>query len=90
MSTINKETMINICKYGTYYNPASKHYTEGANVVCDKCYKNNLSICIGWNNYDMCLLCVNDVNESIRGPVKVRLDREEIKTYMMQRLFRNQ
>ena len=32
---------------------------------------------------------VNDVNELTTGPVKIKLD-GDIKTYMMQRLFRNQ
>ena len=57
-----------ICKYGTFYNPASKHYnTENANVVCDKCKKNNLTICIGYQNYDLCLSCVQNIcdNENV-------------------------
>lgn len=57
-----KEIMLNICKHGTYYNPANKHYNNNSKVVCDRCFKNNLDACIGWQSYDLCLLCVNALN----------------------------
>ncbi len=83
MSSINYETMKNICKNGTYYFPASKHYgNPDANVVCDKCYKNKLNVSIGYGNYDLCLLCVDEIT----NPIK--LDKINYKTYMMQSQFR--
>jgi len=59
---ISKEIMLNISKYGIYYNPASKHYNSNTNVVCDRCFKHNISTCIGWQTYDLCLVCVNTIN----------------------------
>lgn len=57
---------INICKYGTYYNPAEKHYdNQVCDVICDRCRKQKLAICIGWENFDLCLRCVEDVNSQL-------------------------
>ncbi len=87
MTSINYETMKNICKNGKYYYPASKHYgNEDANVACDKCYKNNLNVSIGYENYDLCLLCVDDITKA----KKIKLDYMDIKYYMMQSQFRSQ
>lgn len=61
-STVTKDIMLNICKYGTYYNPATKHYNTNATVVCDRCFRSNLDSCIGWQTYDLCLLCVHAIN----------------------------
>lgn len=57
-------------KYGTYYYPASKHYPSMMNpiVQCDRCKRNHLSVCIGWEEYDMCLECVSKVQQMIRDP----------------------
>jgi hypothetical protein len=84
--SIDKETMINICKYGKYYNPASNHYGGSSkNVVCDRCHKNRLDICIGWKLYDLCFKC----NEEINTEIKNKLDSRYIitKTNMEQNQF---
>lgn len=58
----------NICKYGTYYYPATKHYGNNCTgVECDRCYKVKLDACIGWENYDMCLICVSVVTNMIKN-----------------------
>ncbi len=65
---INRDIMLNIYKNGTYYNPAKKHYgSDATNIVCDRCYKNNLDICIGWLTYDLCLQCIQSINKEITG-----------------------
>jgi hypothetical protein len=53
-----------ICKYGTYYNPAWSHYGGKCNVICDRCNKRHLDVCIGWNNKDLCWSCVQIVNDT--------------------------
>lgn len=53
-----------ICDHGTYFNPAWKHYGEPGNIICDKCRKNNLDICIGYQDKDLCLECVMEINKS--------------------------
>ena len=54
----------NIIKNGTFYNPAAKHYSQlFVNVVCDKCKKSNLDMSIGWENYDLCLSCANNIKK---------------------------
>lgn len=52
-----------IIKNGTFYYPAWKHYGRIANVVCDKCLKNNLISCVGYVNKDLCLQCVDFITK---------------------------
>ena len=82
-NSIDKETVINICKYGTYYNPASNHYGSSKNVVCDKCYKNRLDICIGWKSYDLCFKCTEEINNELKN----KMDFDMIRTNMEQNQF---
>ena len=65
--TLDKETMIKVYKFGSYYNPASNHYGNAANVVCDRCFKDNLDISIGWQTYDLCLQCINVINIELKN-----------------------
>lgn len=60
---LSQETTINIVKNGVYYCPASKHYNnQSSNIVCDRCRKTHLNVCIGLDTYDLCLSCVQDVS----------------------------
>ena len=65
---LDRDTMIKVYKYGTYYNPASKHYggEETTNVVCDRCYKDHLDVCIGWQTHDMCLQCIHEISRELK------------------------
>jgi hypothetical protein len=59
-----------ILKYGSFYNPAWKHYgIRGSNVVCDRCKKSYLSACIGFEDVDLCLTCSDELvrNSSYYG-----------------------
>ncbi len=94
---IDKNTMLQIYKYGTYYSPASKHYGDDlANVVCDRCFKNNLDICIGWLTHDVCISCMKEINNGINNGInnktinkkKVTPVNRGIARRMMQRQFR--
>ena len=55
-----------ICKFGTYYNPVYKHYGGSANVVCDKCHQPNLNICIGYQQHDLCIPCVETITNELQ------------------------
>lgn len=59
--SVDKETIIQICRYGKYYNPAEAHYNNGQSIVCDRCFKRNLHVCIGYDKYDLCLTCVEEI-----------------------------
>ncbi len=48
--------------HGTYYNPASDHYKGNGSVVCDRCSRENLAICIGYKNNDLCIPCVKEMS----------------------------
>jgi hypothetical protein len=57
-------------KFGTYYNPASRHYGSNAsNVICDNCRKENLKACIGWENCDLCMQCIDRLNDKLYVPI---------------------
>ena len=53
-----------VYKYGTYYNPASRHYGDNlaTNVSCDRCHRSHLDVCIGWQTFDLCLQCMTEIN----------------------------
>ena len=57
-----------IVRYGVYYFPATTHYARPCVVVCDRCNKTNLSVCIGYNNLDLCMQCVEKVAKDINTP----------------------
>lgn len=81
-SPINKDTMMKIYKYGTYYNPATKHYKDSVNITCDKCSRSNLNVAIGLESYDMCLECINEISNMQR-----EFTTSGIQTQMMQNKF---
>ena len=61
---ITRVEAINIIKNGTYYYPANKHYSNSdVIVVCDFCGKNNLNTSIGFNDKDLCLICVDNLSQ---------------------------
>jgi hypothetical protein len=47
--------------HGTYYYPAWKHYNRKTSVFCDRCHRQNLRASIGYANFDLCLLCVDEL-----------------------------
>lgn len=64
----NKQKIVELVKYGIYYNPAHNHYGEEGNVYCDKCKKENLSVCIGYESLDLCFQCVQEVADCMNKP----------------------
>jgi hypothetical protein len=59
-----------IVEKGTFYYPAYKHYGKITNVCCDFCSKSNLDCCVGLDDKDLCLRCVelfveNDKNNNL-------------------------
>jgi hypothetical protein len=85
---------------GKYYVPAKNHY-QGKNVtvVCDRCRKNQLDRCIGYDDngtgYDLCMKCVGILDDIAIGhnhQTKKIPSQEQFKpvimTNMMQEQFR--
>lgn len=67
-----KDFYYQIYKFGDYYNPASKHYETRSNynvinVICDRCGRKNLNICIGYNDYDLCIPCVDELDRTYKN-----------------------
>lgn len=70
-----QEEILYTTKYGTYYNPATSHYNKPfVNVICDNCHKENLKSCIGHNNCDLCLECVDKINNNSHFPTSPFVD----------------
>lgn len=64
------EKLLKIYKKGTYYNPAKSHYLssdsdEEINVTCDRCQTNNLEICIGYKEHNLCMKCIDNIKDHI-------------------------
>ena len=56
-----------ILTYGKFYNPGNLHYSKPNTIVnCDKCRKNNISMCIGYNDLDLCLKCASEIEDIYR------------------------
>ena len=85
---LTREKTLQIFKNGIYYCPASKHYSsnESINIVCDRCKRTNIDICIGYETYDLCLQCIQEINQQL----KRQKEMEEVKTFMVQSQFRPQ
>jgi hypothetical protein len=54
-----------IIENGQLYYPANQRYGPDKQVVCDRCKRNNLSICIGYESYDLCLTCADKITPSM-------------------------
>lgn len=67
---INKGEFMGLIRNGIYYNPATKHYGQEGIVFCDLCKKQDLSICIGYDSYDLCLQCVQQVVDCVDKTIK--------------------
>ena len=72
-------TFSNIINFGTYYDPAIKHYNYQSSVTCDRCSKTDLDKCYGYHIRDLCVKCYNE----IKTPIPRRFD-----TRMMDRIYR--
>jgi len=85
-----EQQLINVAHFGTYYNPASKHYGRDGNVTCDKCHAKSLTACIGYADKDLCLPCASILNTSYpRQPLKATNKGPfgEIRTLMQSNTF---
>jgi len=50
--------------HGVFYHPAWKHYGRKTSVFCDRCNRQNLRACIGYSQFDLCLLCVDELTRA--------------------------
>lgn len=68
MNTYFDEDAFNVYKFGVYYNPAFKQYEMVQtiiNIMCIRCRKNYLNVCIGWNNKNLCLECAHMIDSFV-------------------------
>jgi hypothetical protein len=67
---MNNINYIDIIKHGKLYFPASSHYDMNTIVVCNRCYKNDLQICIGYEDKDICLECAEKIVYNNKNKIK--------------------
>lgn len=90
---------LNIIKKGTYYYPALKHYDlDDGNIICDRCNRNNIPACIGYNDKDLCMECVNDIisfektkttsEVHVKAKTKTK-SKDKLKSKMRQSMFKS-
>src|SRR5437870_106990 len=75
----------NIYDNGKYYNPAYLHFGKVIDVHCDRCKRNNIPVSIGWQEYDLCMKCVNDLIKIYSG--KDQVYPKPMPTKMMQNIY---
>ena len=75
---MNYDLVLDIYKYGTYYNPAKKRYGNHCDdeIGCDRCNKIPLLSCISWREYDICMECIHEIEDSLYDEVIVISDDE--------------
>ena len=66
----NNDTQIykNVIKQGTHFNPAKGRYGNRTDLIisCDRCDKDELDECVGFNSTDLCMKCAGEVSRSMR------------------------
>ena len=85
----------NICNFGQFFYPASKHYqlmgrTGNIIVNCDRCQNHNISACIGYGELDLCLKCANIITNDEKPsplPTKPIIYKPQVMTKMNQTQF---
>jgi hypothetical protein len=62
---ITDERALEIIRNGKVYIPAKAHYgNRNVTVVCDACKRSNLQACVGHEDVDICLKCVERISQS--------------------------
>lgn len=84
----------NVFKFGVYYNPAWQHYNAPTNVVCDRCKRTNLPVCLGYDSLDLCMLCVHEMSKIKSQPTVpvrplTRMSQDMYRTLMAQDTYRS-
>jgi hypothetical protein len=51
--------------------------------MCDKCYKDKLEMCIGYEDHDLCLSCIEEINK-----IKQKITKKSMPRRMMQRQYK--
>jgi len=63
---ITDETIKKILNSGKIYRPAHTHYGDPTlKIECDSCGKSSLDACMGYQNYDFCLECVDKASREV-------------------------
>lgn len=78
---MNINELLEIIKIGKLYYPTNN------NIICDRCHKNNLDVCIGYNNKDLCLPCADILEYQMNGN---KIINDTILTRMEQDIYKKE
>ena len=62
------DTYMIVLEHGSFYYPASKRYGNDDDVACDRCGRVNIESCVGYGNYDLCMICVDNLLNKVSVP----------------------
>lgn len=70
-SNQNDDGYFRILQVGTYFYPAWRHYGRKTLIMCDRCNRQDLQVCIGYRDYDICLECVSEIVKNYKMFFKI-------------------
>jgi len=78
--SLNDNRILNVIRTGKIYLPSRHHYPNepGKQIDCTQCGKQNLKLCVGLANIDICLSCVHKYSKLYENQ---NLDIFEFKEY---------
>ena len=76
-----------VVTYGKLYYPAESHYAHKSIVVCDRCNKTRLKVCVGYKNFDLCMKCVDKVVDNINELFSRENKKEPLVRMMSDKFF---
>jgi len=82
-----------VLTHGRFYYPATSHYNKKPgelNVICDRCQRQHIMCCVGYNDIDLCMPCVEIVADIAGSFAKQEVTphpKPEVLTFMMQDVF---
>lgn len=65
-----------VLKEGSYYNPANLHYGSEGTVSCDRCKREDISMCIGNSKNDLCMECVCTIEKELESKSSLKTTKE--------------
>lgn len=87
--SLTSTTLEDVVLNGKYYNPAYSHYGYKTNVVCDRCKRTNLDICIGYKDQDLCFNCVDIINSLMTNKIVTNKIVKEDSPYYVTKMLDN-
>ena len=78
-NSLSRTEALEVVIRGLYYFPAYKHHSQTpTNIWCDYCKRTGLNCSIGYQNYDLCLGCVEMLTNTNRTLFKISIGKYDL------------